>query len=229
MRKQINRKTLAMGAFCALAWTASIAQAAVVQGFRSASFGADESAVIAAASKDLGVPASEIKHRDDPVAKVAVLSVKLNEFAPLNVPATVNYILGHKCHCLMQVQVQWELGPDLVAQRRAAAWAGTSALAQRFESLSWDKSETVVNQLLGQPKDGAEVPMLLFRGQNKQGGAITLMASPVKLSSAAAAKPADGAPPAGYAANVDHVNSVSVVYERDATNPDVVHIDANGF
>lgn len=200
----------------------SAAQAATVDGFRNAKFGADENTVQQAAIKDLHISDTDIQKIKDPTSGVTVLSAKMKKFDPLGLPATVNYVMGSKCNCLTQVSVQWDFPKSATAQERSAAMTGVAALVGRFESENWGKDETVLNRVPGEVKDGSENVIVFFRGENQQGNAVTLAGGPVKM---AKDKTKDNA----MTANVDDLKAVSLVYERDTKNPDVNKVDISGF
>ena len=200
---------------------ASAAQAGEVDGFRSARFGQKEKEVIAAAVKDLGVKAEAIKTTKDDSLKVTVLSAKLPRFAPLETAATVNYVMGYQCNCLMQVSVSWDIPEGKDVEARKTAMRGVGALVGKFQAQKWGKDETVVNRLPGEAKEGEESTIIFFRGQNKDGGAITLAGAPVKMEKGKAGE--------GLVANIDNIKGVSLIYEKDAAKPDIYRVDVSGF
>src|ERR1700733_2766505 len=122
-----------------LAATATQAVAANIDGFRDAKFGGNEKSVVEAAIKDFHVSERDIIRSQDPVAQVTVLSVELKQLAPLDVPVTVNYVLGHKCSCLTQATVQWNIPDGATPTQHAVAMVGVSALVARFQTEGWSK------------------------------------------------------------------------------------------
>lgn len=200
---------------------AGAAKAAEVEGFRSARFGQKENEVLAIAAKDLGIKENAFSRSKDESLKVSVLSAKLQRFAPLDASASVNYVFGHKCNCLMQVTVSWDLPDVKDVEGRKTAMRGVGALAGKFQSQKWGKDETIVNRLPGEAKEGEESTILFFRGQNKAGGAITLAGAPVKMEKGKNAE--------GLVANVDNLKNVTLIYEKNALEPDVYRVDVSGF
>jgi hypothetical protein len=199
------------------------AQAAEIDGFRSAHFGEDEKTVVQAATKDLHVIDKDIRRIQDPATHVTVLSVSVKDFAPLNMPATVNYVLGYKCKCLTQAAVEWKFPDSITPEQRGVALTGVSALVSHFAGENWGKDETVLNRVTGEAKEGGENAVVFFRGQNKQGGsAVTLIGAPVKLEK-------DKNKPDAMTANVDGMKAVSLVYERNAADPDINKVDVSEF
>jgi hypothetical protein len=218
----MKNKMIALSLGALLVLGQSPAFAANVEGFRSAKFGGSEKDVIQAAIRDLHITEKDIQKQQDPTAKVTILSAKLNSFEPVGVPATVNYVMGYKCNCLTQVSIQWNYPKEITPAQRGNAMLGISALANRFQNEGWGKDEMIVNRLSGQSKDGSEGAVVFFHGQNPQGGAITLLGGPVKITK-------DKDKPENVNADVDSMQVVSVIYEKDAKNPDVNKIDVSGF
>lgn len=214
-------KTAGLAALLAVT-VSSTTQAMTINGFRSAKFGANEKEILQAAMRDLHLKEKDILKTQDNVTKVVILSAKLVELEPLGIPATVSYIMGYKCNCLMRVVVQWNYPKNATAAQRSVAMAGVTALSNRFQGEEWNKDETVINRLSSQSSDGSEGIIVFFRGQNAQGGAITLLGGPARLAK-------NNAKPDNINANVDSLQTVSVIYERDAKNPDIKKVDVSGF
>lgn len=205
------------------------AQAYQVTGFRSAQFGQKEPEVIAAAMKDLGVKREAIEKKPDEALGVSVLSAKVVGFAPLELPATVNYVFGNKCNCLMQVNIVWAFPKTEIAGVRKKAMRGVGALVGKFMGEKWGKDETLVSRLPKELKEGEESIIVFFRGQSADGSAITLAGAPVKLEKTLQNKEKPDAKGGGLVANVDKLQSVSLVYEKDTKSPDVARVNVNGF
>jgi hypothetical protein len=202
------------------------AQAAEVTGFRSARFGGNEKVTIAAAMSDLEVKAGDILRAQDSVTKVTTLTAKVKNFRPLNVPASVTYVLGYKCNCLTQVSIAWNLPEGITPEQRKTTMVGVTALSNRFAGENWGKDETIANRVIGDVKEGSENAIIFFRGQNKTGGAVTLAGAPVKMVKVGAK---DGKIDAPLSANIDGLKNISLNYEKDAVNPDIYRVDVTGF
>ncbi|MFA4994239.1 MAG: hypothetical protein WC521_02925 [Bdellovibrionales bacterium] len=220
----MKKQTLFIAAAMGFLMIGSVAQAADVKGFRSARFGASEKAVIDAAVTDLGVKSADIQRAKDSVTKVTTLTTKLKSFAPLNLPALVTYVLGYKCNCLTQVGILWDFTGATEEQRKTAI-VGVTALVNRFAGEEWGKDETVMNRVTGDVKEGSTNVVVFFRGQNKDGGAITMAGAPVKMMKASKDSKKDDP----LSANIDDLKTVSVSYEKDAANPDIFRVDVTGF
>jgi len=162
-----------------------------------------------------------IERKTDEALGVVVLSAKVASFAPLELPATVNYVMGSKCACLVQVNMAWEFPKAEKDGARKTAMRGVGALVGKFTQDKWGKDETIVNRLPKEAKEGEDGMIIFFRGQNAKGGAITLAAAPVKLEKAPGKTE--------LVANVDHLAYVSLVYEKNALEPDVQRTDVSGF
>jgi len=214
----------------------ALANEVPVTGFRAAQFGTDEKAVIEAAKKDLKVDATAIQKTQDPMARITTLSVKVPDFPPLNLPATVNYVLGYKCACLVQVNIGWTFPVSATNEQRTIAMAGVVALVNRFASRPWDKDKAVVNRAAGQVAEGSENALIFFHGENAKGSAITLLGGPVKMTKtvtngapagdkkADSASKVDGAA-SPLSADVDAIKTVTLLYEKDAAHPDIYRPD----
>src|ERR1700751_4618210 len=192
-RWEVKRGLFSAAALAAMALGASasaLANEVPVTGFRTALFGSDEKTVIEAVKKDPKVDGSAIQKTQDPVGRITTLSVKVADFAPLNLPATVNYVMGYKCACLVQVNIGWTFPASATSEQRTTAMAGVVALVNRFASRPWDKDKAVVNRAAGQVAEGTENALIFFHGQNAQGSAITLLGGPVKMTKT----PTNGAP-----------------------------------
>jgi hypothetical protein len=242
-RWEVKRGLLSAAVLAAMALGASASAPAnevPVTGFRAAQFGSDEKAVTEAVKKDLKVDGSAIQKTHDPIGKITTLSVKVPDFAPLDLPATVNYVLGYKCACLVQVNIGWTFPASATSEQRTTAMAGVVALVNRFASRPWDKDMAVVNRAAGQVADGSENALIFFHGQNAQGSAITLLGGPVKMTKTSAngapagdkksegASKTDGAA-SPLAADVDGIKTVTLLYEKDAAHPDIYRPDADSF
>lgn len=206
-------------------FTSSTAHAADVSGFRSARFGATESEVMKAIKNDLGVKEANVHRTQDATTRVTVLEVKLKAFTPMNLPATMTYVLGYKCNCLMQVGISWAFPDNASVEQRKTAMMGVGALVDRFTKMKWEKDEVVTGRAMGEVKDGSDNALVFFRGQNKKNEAITLIGAPVKMSKNAK----DPKKEDSFAANIDEIKTISLSYEKDVVNPDIYKVDVSGF
>ena len=222
------KQKLLVAGFLSL-FAAHAAQAEEVTGFRSAHFGANEKAVTDAISADLGVKAGDVQRAQDPAAKVTTLTAKTKFFEPLNLPASITYVLGYKCNCLIQVNVLWELPEGTTVDQRKTAMVAIGALTNHLMERNWGKDEALTNRVTGDVKEGSENAIVFFRGQNKSGGAITLAGAPVKMTKAEKAPEASAKKTEALAANIDAIKSVLLTYEKDAVNPDAYRVNVNGF
>lgn len=223
MRTNGFRAALCISLFGLIALCADAAYAYEVEGFRSARFGQKETEVTAAIAKDLGVKKTDIVHKENDEMGVTVLSARLSKFEPLDIPATISYVLGYKCRCLVQVTIVWDFPEKENENLRRMAMRGIGALAGKFIGEKWGENETAVNRLPKEAKIGDKSALVFFRGQNSEGGAITLMGAPVLIEKSKEPNKTDPV------ANVDHLKSVSLVYEQNAANPDVHRVDVSGF
>jgi hypothetical protein len=226
MRSFVTRSTAATVMTVWLSLFAATLFAAEIKGFRSARFGDDEAAVRAAMAKDLGVQGDAVRVAVDAILGVKTLSAKLDSFAPLNAPAEVAYAFGSSCRCLIQVAIKWQLPEDRV--RKADALGGVAALADKFARDGWEKDHSALNRVLGEPKPGAELTLMLFRGEQGK-AAITLLGSPVTVSGGETKAGQGGAGQPGLSVNVDAMTTVVLVYDADVGKPDIGRNDVKNF
>jgi hypothetical protein len=91
--------------------TVLAAQAAPIDGFRSAQFGMDQARVEAAIAKDFHPDPAAISAIDNPAEQTRVIVVHLPALEPGPGPATVSYIMGTKTHKLIHINVTWSAAP----------------------------------------------------------------------------------------------------------------------
>jgi hypothetical protein len=97
---------LAVSGALSLPAFAQNASSALVEGFRSAKFGADEKAVRAAIKADFGLDAKAVSAEENPIEKTTALVTAVDTLEPGG-KAQIAYILGYKSKKLIQVNVVW--------------------------------------------------------------------------------------------------------------------------
>ncbi|MBF0563137.1 MAG: hypothetical protein HQL37_14255 [Alphaproteobacteria bacterium] len=137
--------------------TARAKPAANVDGFRSAKFGMDESAVRKAIVADFGLKDDKV-HRDvHPTEKTTVVTIAVEGLLPDTGPAVVTYILGFHAQKLTQINVLWP-------QANATNLAGAAmTLRNHFLGQEFRPDSVVANAQLA---DGG---LLAFRGIDQKG------------------------------------------------------------
>lgn len=144
--------------------------AAVVNGFRSASFGMTEAQVIAAIQKDFKVNRPDIAVEQNKIERTTSISVTVPDLLPDTGKAKVAYILGHKSRTLIQVNVGWGAVAGLPST--AEQILGTAQLLKSYLlGAGYDPQKSAVDSVL---PDGS---VMLFRGITPQGPATILTLS----------------------------------------------------
>lgn len=228
--RSMMTKKICAAAFLLMSTYVYAADLPPIDGFRSARFGANEGIVRAAINKDFGVAADKIKEQADPRTATKSLEVALTKLEPINVPATISYILGYKCRCLIQVNVVWNLPENNTVAQRDEALVGASALAKHFAGKSWSGGEVLSDRISGEPKEGLVTNYFFFRGVAPSGHAVTVWGAPVTLVKAKGSPPsADGKNESGLTADIDKLRTIAVTYELNVKSPDLRRVSVDGF
>lgn len=177
-------------------------QGPAIEGFRSARFGMDESAVRRAIFEDFAQSGAAVERLRNDLEQTTVLTLEVDALLPDAGPAALAYVLGRSGR-LIQVTVIWGLARDPAV--RADDLEATAALLiayfneQGFASASGP--EPVVFT------DGSN---LLFYARDSGGAGVALSALPRRDPAAPA-----GAPP-----------FLRLAYAADPDNPDVYRTPA---
>lgn len=178
-----------------------------IKGFRSASFGAAEADVRAAAVKDLGVTADAIKTSQNLAERTELLTVRAPDVLPDGGAADVAYSLGYKTKKLIQVSVTWsKLTDDKLTAERLLQ--NGESLRDYFQSEGYVPASVATNVAI---KDG----LLLFRGNDAQGRSTILLLQGVTKGEKGSREFAPTA--------------LVLIYVADAKNPDVYRVPAGKF
>lgn len=174
-----------------------------IEGFRTARFGDDESAVRRAIFSDFGLAGGDLRRWRNDLEQTTVLAVEVEALLPDAGPARVSYVLG-RGGGLIQVTVLWGLGGDgtvQVADLEAAAAVLIAYFAEQgYSSVSGPEPVVFV--------DGSN---LLFYARDAEGAGFALSALPRR-------DPAAEGPPIlrlGYAADLDNPD----VFRTQAITP----------
>jgi len=141
---------------------------AMVEGFRSAHFGMNESELKGAIKKDFNISGKDIQRIVHPSEKTVSLSVVVPNIVPESGKARVAYILGYKSKRLIQVNVNW--GNPVDSDSNSQGLIGTAnALRDYFARRGFKKDALVMNARLS---DGS---VLVFRGVDPKGRMVVLL------------------------------------------------------
>jgi hypothetical protein len=214
------------------------AEPVIIAGFRSAMFGADETAVRAAIAKDFsGGPT--ITKAESPTEKTTLLAIRAKDVIPDSGIAEIVYILGYKTKGLIQVNLLWgtQVTPDVTPAQLGAT---AQILKQYFMGRGFVPSTVVHDKKM---PTGA---IVVFAGADAEGRIVRLMyqealvepakpASPVNpQTDAKTGKPAAAAKEDKTAAVAEPVAPRKVValrlsYIADSKDPDIYKIDKGKF
>lgn len=147
---------------------AEAAPTVVIDGFRSARFGATEQELVPLIAKDLGIAEKDIRGEDNSVERTHALVGASETVMPDSGRATVAYILGATSKRLMQVNVVWTAPvKDKAATERLANTANT--LRDFFiRKGTYAKNSLAANAKL------PDNSVLVFRGADEKGRLIVL-------------------------------------------------------
>ncbi len=115
--------------------TRSVADAAVIDGFRTAMFGMTEKEIRAAIARDFGGASPRVEA--NPVQRTRALIIVGKEVLPGAPPATVSYLLGMTSAKLIQINVVW--GSEPGGAELPALTATGNVLRDYFLQKSYDQ------------------------------------------------------------------------------------------
>ncbi len=205
----------------------------IISGFRSATFGADETAVRAAIAKDFsGGPT--ITKAESPTEKTVLLAIRAKDVIPDSGIAEIVYILGHTSKGLIQVNLLWgtQVTPDVTPAQLGATAA---ILKQYFMGRGFVPSTVVHDKKM---PTGA---IVVFSGADAEGRIVRLMyqealvepakAAPInsqtdpKTGKPEASAKAENAQPDAAQSAPRKVVALRLSYIADVKNPDIFKIE----
>ena len=138
-----------------------------VKGFRSATFGMDESRVRASIRQDFKVADKDIKTTDNKSERTKVLSVSVDNVLPGGGRAEVSYVMGYQSKKLIQVGVSWSAASDakLTADQLLA---NANLLRSHFMSAGYRPDTLALNLPVSSG-------LMMFRGSDADGHTTLLM------------------------------------------------------
>ncbi len=142
-------------------------QAAVVEGFRSAKFGATEAKVKKAITKDFGHKGDDIKTTLHPLEKTTSYTIVVEDLIPDSGKATIAYILGYESESLMQVSIVWGTLVDPAATLDNLK-VTAMILRDFFLKRGFDAEKVITNR---QADDGSNI---VFQGSDANGRTVLL-------------------------------------------------------
>jgi hypothetical protein len=185
------------------------ADAAKVEGFRSAAFGMTDSQVRAAIRKDFKLGDDKISVEENPIERTTALLVTVPDLLPEAGPARISYMLGFKSKKLIQVNVVWGAGQAPAVKLEKLQLAAAS-LQQYFLAQGFPRDKVVANTRVA---DGS---VLVFQGVDGQKRMTQLRFIGLPAEGADKEKPASQA-------------ALLLSYIQDPQNPDVYRIAKGQF
>lgn len=219
LKGDVRRRTALVAALCiglsfvlccdlTVSASAQNAGSALVEGFRSAKFGADEKTVRAAIKADFGLEGKAVSAEENPVEKTTALVATVDALEPGG-KAQIAYILGYKSKKLIQVNVVW--GAPVDPGATAEKLTGTAVLLRNyFTQQSFAPDRRQQDQRL---QDGS---ILFFQGTDAQDRQVSLHLLGVPLPTKEGEKPK-----AGY--------SLRLSYVADPKSADIFQLKAGSF
>ena len=151
------------------AMSQAVAEAAKVDGFRSAKFQMTEDQVRQAINADFKITAAKIEKQIDNATKAAVLKISVPELLPERGTAQVTYTFGYKSGKLIQVDIVWSQAIDS-AMTHEQMLAAQANLRQYLSERGFAKNKTVVNAATDRPN-----VVVFFRGEDDLGRVVALV------------------------------------------------------
>lgn len=139
----------------------------VVEGFRSAKFGMNETEIRAAIAKDFGTKPDAIKTQDNPAELTHSLLVTVPGLLSGGGTAEVSYVLGYKSKTLIQVGVVWSKTTD-AAMTPDRLYSNANILRAHFMGAGFKPESIAANA----PVNGG---LLMFRGSDAKDRSVMLL------------------------------------------------------
>ena len=142
-------------------------QAAVVDGFRSAKFGATGAELKKAITKEFGHKGDDIQTAIHPLEKTTSYIVVVDDLIPDSGKGTVSYILGYKSESLMQISIVWGalVDPETTLDKLKVT---AIILRDHFLKRGFDPDKVITNR---QADDGSNI---VFQASDEKGRTVLL-------------------------------------------------------
>jgi len=178
-----------------------------LEGFRSAEFGMDEDAVLAAIAVDFGIENDAVEVGLNTVERTRVMTVIGADVLRDGGAAQISYIFGYESKNLIQVGVLWSAATDPIITEETL-YSNGEILKAFFGSAGY-LPETIMQDVV------LENGILLFRGSDQSGHTAILLLQ-------GEFQEIDGA-------NVLFPQSLTLLYAVDPDNPDILVIESGDF
>lgn len=179
-----------------------------ISGFRSATFGMDKAAVVAAIASDFGIEAVDITEGVNSVERTELLTILVPDLLEGGGTAQVSYIFGYESKALIQVGASWNATIDADMTDRQLV-ANGDVLSSHFQSGNYAPSSVKTPTAVANG-------VLLFRGLDTEGRSAILLLQGV------------------FEENTDGVNALrptglALLYSVDPDSPDIFRIKDGSF
>jgi hypothetical protein len=185
------------------------AQAARIEGFRTAHFGISEKEVKKQVQNEFGLDDKSVTREENSLEKTASLIVQVKDLIPDSGPSRIAYIFGFTSKKLIQVNILWGDPVDNTATPEKLV-ATARILSNYFRAAGY--KNVVVNQPV---EVGATV---VFRGTDDDGRMVLLLLNAQRASDE---QVAEGAAPQRV--------SLRLSYMENPTNPDIFRVEKGQF
>lgn len=189
----------------------------VINGFRSAKFGADEAAIRAAIKSDFSKSGDDIRAVESAVARTKTLAVRVTDLIPETGEAEIGYVLGYKSKDLIQVNILW--GTPVTPETTGVSIAKTALLLKTyFAQQNYDPKTVIRDRKI---KNG----VLAFQAMDAEGHLVRLIYREIPVAQPAAASDGKKAD----AKEEKKVYTLTLAYVADPKSPDIFRIEKGAF
>lgn len=199
-----------------------VAHATEVEGFLHAQFGDSETIVIESIKADFGKNQEINFLPEDATTGTKTLKIKVNRLEPINLPATISYIFGHRCKCLIQVSAVWPLPKNITPKERNQFLQIISDMSKNFANKTWENGEVFTGRVSGEIKENQVTNYFFFRGVAADQSAITVWGAPVIIVKNNSKQPS-------LTANIDSLDTLGVNYELNVKRPDLKRTSTQNY
>ncbi|MDE1132852.1 MAG: hypothetical protein OSA49_15030 [Ascidiaceihabitans sp.] len=179
-----------------------------ITGFRSATFGMDKAAVVAAIATDFDIKAADISEGVNTVERTELLTVLVPDLLEGGGTAQVSYIFGYESKTLIQIGASWNATIDAETNDKELV-ANGDVLSNHFQKGNYAPNSVTTPTTVANG-------VLLFRGLDTEGRSAILLLQGIfeKVTDGT-----DALRPTGLA----------LLYSADPDSPDIFRIKDGSF
>jgi hypothetical protein len=195
------------------ATTVSAQSDETIEGLRTAAFGMDKDAVLAAIETDFGITEDGISASRHSVERTELLTISVDDLIPDSGPAAITYIFGFESKTLIQVNLVW--GAPTNAGADPAQLVATSEILKSFFLSKGFPSEKVLTDIAI-----TDEVLVVYQGTDVQDRSVLMT-----LTAPATGEISEAGTPIFDTSQL----SLTLSYISDATNPDVFTLPPDAF